>query len=427
MARHEPLGPVHGLVDLVQHIPDADGEQALHGFQIGSVFVEDQLGPDLFDLVGVAHLDLDGGELLNGPRLGLRRQEGVLLHAELVGLDDLLHQGHHVRLGRLAEVGPAVVDAHGLGIHLGNGLIGLLLQGRIGGHARQRPPVGPAQGTELLGKVRRAPQQGFHIGPVAVELKVLRGEVAVHLPDGLGIVDHQDLGSIRPIQVRQELLYVEGRHLGGYLLHVHGVVALVVFGPLQLALDLLGHQGVVGQGVVQILLLLLRAEGGEGEGLGGHVRPDGQQLLARGVVRPIVSGVRQDDLRPHHDEGVLRGVRHVGGDLHPDGQIRALYQQLRRLIVELVHGLDPLQLLKQGQGGGDPLPVPPFHVQHLPIEGDGILHLGDVAGLLPRRKGGEVRHHDPLHVLIEIGKAAGGGPVLRDHGGLEPFAVDRFI
>ena len=311
--------------------------------------------------------------------------------------------------------------------YMKKGLIGLLFQRGIHRNAQQRSGVGLAQGRQLLGEIGRRLQQRLDIGPVAVEAEVLLGEIVLHLPDGLGVVYDQRIGSLLPVQRLQQPFDVKGRDQLGHLVHRHRVIALVVLRPLQLALDLLGDQGVKGQGIGQGLLLLLLRERRVGQHLGRHVRIERQKLLAAFVVLRVVGGVRQDDIRAEDDEGVPGRVPHVGLHAHPQGQVELHREQLRRRRVQVLHGLDGADLIQKRKHGGDALPIPPLAVQHLFVQRNGVLHLRDVSGLAALGKGAEVRHHLLFHILIQLGKAAGGGSVLRDHSCLEPLPVDRFI
>ena len=427
VAGHQPFGAVHALRELVEIVLQVDGVELQHDGQQGVVFVEDQGGEDRPDLVGITHLDLHGGELFDGLLLGGFGQEGVLPHPVLIGLDDLFDHGDHVLLGLLAEVGPAVVDADGLGIHLGGDLIGLLFQAGVGFDALQGPGIGLAQGGQLLGEAGRGLQQGGDVSPVQVEGQLLLGEVTVHLLQGSGIVDDQGLRRLLAVQLGQELFHVEGRGVPGDLVHGHGVVALDVVRPLQHALDLLGNQGVEGQGVVEILLPLRLGQGREGQDLGCHVGVEGQQLFPGLVVLGVVGGVRQDELGTGEDEGIPFGVPHVLGDAHPQGELHAHQHQLRGVGVEILHGFDSPDLLQEGQGGSNALAVPALGVQDLLVEGHGVFHLRDVGGLFPGGKGPEFLHHQLFHGLVQVGKAAGGGSVLGDDGGFEPLPVDRHV
>ena len=119
--------------------------------------------------------------------------------------------------------------------------------------------------------------------------------------------------------------------------------------------------------------------------------------------------------------GHVRLHRRLQRQIHPQEQ------QLGGLGVQLLRRADGADPLQKGKGGGDAFPVSSPGVQHLFVQRHGIAHLRDVGALLACRQGLEISHHDLFHALIQIGKAAGPGPVLGDHGGFEPFPVDRLV
>ena len=260
-----------------------------------------------------------------------------------------------------------------------------------------------------------------------VEAEVFLGEIAAHLPDRFGIVDDEGLRRGLAVERCEQPLHVEGGRARGDLVRVRRVVGLEVLRPLELALDLLGDQRVIGQRVVKKPLLLGIGKRGEGEDAGRHIGVHREQLLAGLVLLGVIGRVGQDDVRPEHGEGVLRRLAHVGAHLNADRELDPEEQQLAGVSVEIVdraEGEDPVQ---QRQHGGDPLAVAPLRVQHLLIQGDGVAHLRDVRALFARREGPEVGHQRFFHFLIDQGKAARHGPVLRDHGGFQPLPVYRLV
>ena len=90
-----------------------------------------------------------------------------------------------------------------------------------------------------------------------VKLKVLGREIAIHFLDGLGVVCNQYLGSIVAVQIRKKLLNVKRSYAGCHFIHIHGVVILVVFGPLKLTLNLPRYKSIIGKGIFEESFLLV--------------------------------------------------------------------------------------------------------------------------------------------------------------------------
>ena len=149
------------------------------------------------------------------------------------------------------------------------------------------------------------PQQRHDIGPVLPEEKAFIGKVAVHLADGLGIVNDQRFRRIIAIQGAEESAKIKGLYLLCGFFCSHGIVAFHILCPFKLTFDLLRSQGVKGEGIVKVLLLLRLGERRKGEDLSGHILPGGKQALSGRMIFCIIAGVRENDIRAHDDDGML--------------------------------------------------------------------------------------------------------------------------